>query len=79
MNDEWFGGQDIFEKFSDMTLNTKGLSPEYSKYLSTVQEQINIAIKTINASKDGSDINLDELFKNMEEQIIIKEPDIKIQ
>lgn len=79
MKDEWFAGQDIFKKFSDMTLNTKGLSPEYSKYLSTVQEQVNIALKTINASKDGSDINLDELFEKMEEQITIKETDIKIQ
>ena len=79
MKDEWFGGQDIMKKFSEMTLTTKGIEPEYSKYLSTVQEQINIALKTINASKDGSDVNLDQLFADMEKQIVSKEPDIKVK
>lgn len=79
MDDEWFGGQDIFKKFSEMTLTTTGIAPEYSEYLSTVQEQVNIALKTINASKDGQDINIDELLNNIEEQVIMKEPDIKIK
>lgn len=79
MKDEWFGGQDIFKKFSEMTLTSKGIAPEYSEYLSVVQEQINIALKTINASKDGQDINVDELLKNIEDQVVMKEPDIKIQ
>ncbi len=79
MEDEWFSGQDIMKKFSEMTLTTKGIEPEYSKYLSTVQEQINIALKTINASKDGSDVNLDQLFADMEKQIVSKEPDIKVK
>lgn len=77
MEDEWFGGQDVFKKFSDMTLESDNLAPKYSKYVGTVQDQINIALKTINASEDGSDIDLDKLLEDVEEQIRIKEPELK--
>lgn len=77
MEDEWFGGQDVFKKFTDLILESDNLSPEYSKYVGTVDNQIKIALKTINASEDGQDIDLDELLEDIREQIQIKEPDIQ--
>lgn len=77
MEDEWFGGQDVFAKFAEMTVESQNKSPEYNKYVSTVQGQIDIALTTINASKDGTDIDLDQLLADVEEQIRIAEPDMK--
>lgn len=67
----------MFAKFAEMTVESQNKSPEYNKYVSTVQGQIDIALTTINASKDGTDIDLDQLLADVEEQIRIAEPDMK--
>ncbi|SFK97234.1 multiple sugar transport system substrate-binding protein [Paenibacillus sp. 1_12] len=62
--------QDVFPKIKSVRLP--------SKYDQDIDDSVNVAMKTINASKDGN-LVVDQLIKKMEDDLKSKQPDLKVQ
>ncbi|MEK3914590.1 ABC transporter substrate-binding protein [Paenibacillus sp. FSL H7-0331] len=62
--------QDVFPKIKSVRLP--------SKYDQDIDDSVNVAMKTINASKDGN-VAVDQLIKKMEDDLKSKQPDLKVQ
>lgn len=74
--DEYFAGQDVLQAIAQEVLpNIKGVR-EPSKYDQDINDAYNLALKTINASVDGS-ITADELITSMTDELLIKQPDLE--
>lgn len=73
--DEYFAGQDVLQAISQEVFPAiKGVRLP-SKYDQDINDAYNLAIKSINASKDGN-ISVDELISNMDDDLINKQPTI---
>ena len=74
--DEYFAGQDVLQAIAqDVLPNIQGVR-EPSKYDQDINDAYNRALKTINASVDGS-ITADELIASMTDELLIKQPDLE--
>ncbi|NHN29849.1 ABC transporter substrate-binding protein [Paenibacillus agricola] len=76
--DEHFAGQDVMKAFTtDVFPKIKSVRLP-SKYDQDIDDSINVAMKTINASANG-DVNVEQLIKKMEGDLTGKQPDLKVQ
>ena len=72
-----FEGTAVFRReiAQDVLPNIQGVR-EPSKYDQDINDAYNLALKTINASVDGS-ITADELIASMTDELLIKQPDLE--
>ncbi|MBW7457150.1 hypothetical protein K0U00_24225, partial [Paenibacillus sepulcri] len=74
--DEHFAGQDVMAVFdTDIFPKIKSVRLP-SKYDQDIDDAMNVAMQTINASEGGS-VSVDELVQKMQDDIMTKQPDIK--
>ncbi len=74
-SDPFFAGQDVFKTFAQEIAPKVAVGRPAQKYDQEINEAINIAIVTINSSKDGN-ISVDELIKKVESDILDKVPEL---
>jgi len=76
--EEYFAGQDVQKAIAQEVFPKIKSVRLPSKYDQDIDDSINVAMKTINASKDGN-IDSAQLVKKMEEDLKNKQPDLKVQ
>lgn len=73
--DDYFAGQDVLQAISQEVFpNIKGVRLP-SKYDQDIDDVYNLALKTINASVDGS-VSVDSLIESMTDELLTKQPDL---
>lgn len=73
--DEYFAGQDVLQAIAQEVFpNIKGVRLP-SKYDQDIDDVYNLALKTINASTDGS-VSVDSLIESMTDELLTKQPDL---
>lgn len=73
--DEYFAGQDVLQAIAQEVFpNIKGVRLP-SKYDQDIDDVYNLALKTINASTDGS-VTADSLIESMTDELLTKQPDL---
>lgn len=71
---EFFGGQDIDKKFSEIAQNMNPIRP-HNEYDPEISQAINVALMTINSSTDGN-LNVDDLITQVEDEVLAKAPEL---
>lgn len=74
--DPFFGGQDVLKTFAQVIAPKMAPSRAVSKYDQEINDAINVAITTINSSKDGN-LSVDDLVKKIENDIVAKVPELQ--
>lgn len=74
--DEHFAGQDVQKKIQEDIFSNISVVRPHNEYDQDVNNEFNLALKTINASKDGN-VNITELIEKMEASLMNQHPELK--